>query len=42
VKELIPVKCDKCHQNYCLRHRFEADHDCQGFESTGRGLSQTG
>ncbi|KAL5011876.1 hypothetical protein ScPMuIL_010427 [Solemya velum] len=41
-KELVPVKCSKCHKNYCLKHRHEEDHNCQGFENTGRGMSQTG
>ncbi|XP_060554875.1 AN1-type zinc finger protein 2A-like isoform X2 [Ruditapes philippinarum] len=42
VKELIPVKCDKCHKNYCLRHRFEDDHDCQGYQGSGKGMSNAG
>lgn len=42
VKELIPVKCEKCQKNYCLRHRFENDHNCKGYEDTGRGISNTG
>ncbi|KAI0221956.1 AN1-type zinc finger protein 2B [Lamellibrachia satsuma] len=41
-KELIPFKCDRCHQNYCLRHRLEADHTCQGFEQSGKGISHSG
>ncbi|XP_066936847.1 AN1-type zinc finger protein 2B-like [Clytia hemisphaerica] len=28
-RELIPVKCDRCQRNFCLRHRHEADHDCK-------------
>ncbi|XP_063413184.1 AN1-type zinc finger protein 2A-like isoform X1 [Mytilus trossulus] len=39
-KELIPVNCDKCHQNFCLKHRHELDHQCKGFEETGRGVSR--
>jgi len=27
-KELIPVICDKCGQNFCLRHRHAQDHSC--------------
>ncbi|XP_052282236.1 AN1-type zinc finger protein 2B-like isoform X2 [Dreissena polymorpha] len=42
VKELIPVKCDKCHHNYCLRHRFETDHACKGFQDTGRSITDSG
>ncbi|XP_045204265.2 AN1-type zinc finger protein 2A-like isoform X2 [Mercenaria mercenaria] len=42
VKELIPVKCEKCHKNYCLRHRFEDDHNCQGFQGSGKPMSNAG
>ncbi|GFR87670.1 AN1-type zinc finger protein 2B [Elysia marginata] len=41
-KELIPVKCETCHQNFCLRHRHERDHECKGFQGTGRGMSNAG
>lgn len=41
-KELIPVKCETCHQNFCLRHRHETDHDCKGFLDTGRGMTSAG
>ncbi|XP_033744313.1 AN1-type zinc finger protein 2A-like [Pecten maximus] len=41
-KELIPVTCDKCQKNFCLKHRNEMDHDCEGFENSGRGISKTG
>ncbi|CAB4031453.1 AN1-type zinc finger 2A-like, partial [Paramuricea clavata] len=27
-KELVPVLCDSCRRNYCLRHRHPQDHDC--------------
>ncbi|KAK7019793.1 zinc finger, AN1-type domain [Halocaridina rubra] len=30
VKEMVPVSCESCHQNYCLRHRHTVDHDCKG------------
>jgi hypothetical protein len=30
VKEVVPVVCDKCHLNFCLRHRHTLDHQCQG------------
>ncbi|KAG7158346.1 AN1-type zinc finger protein 2A-like [Homarus americanus] len=29
-KEMIPVSCDSCKQNFCLRHRHTVDHDCKG------------
>lgn len=32
-RELIPVLCSSCKQNYCLRHRHEKDHDCPGNSS---------
>lgn len=38
-KELIPVSCDRCQLNFCLRHRLESDHDCKGFEGSGRAVS---
>ncbi|XP_065885452.1 AN1-type zinc finger protein 2A-like [Dysidea avara] len=27
-KELVPVVCEHCGKNYCLRHRFQDDHNC--------------
>ncbi|GAM21949.1 hypothetical protein SAMD00019534_051240 [Acytostelium subglobosum LB1] len=27
-RELVPVVCDKCKQNHCLKHRFPSDHAC--------------
>ncbi|WAQ97746.1 ZFN2B-like protein [Mya arenaria] len=44
VKEMIPVKCDKCQQNYCLRHRFEDDHQMAALfrsKPTSSGSSKT-
>ncbi|KAJ7383996.1 AN1-type zinc finger protein 1 [Desmophyllum pertusum] len=26
--ELVPVICEHCHNNYCLRHRHQVDHQC--------------
>ena len=26
--QLVPVRCDSCRQNFCLRHRHEQDHNC--------------
>ena len=28
--QLVPVTCTTCRKNFCLKHRFETDHDCQG------------
>ncbi|XP_064608590.1 AN1-type zinc finger protein 2A-like isoform X2 [Liolophura sinensis] len=41
-KELVPVHCDKCRKNFCLKHRHELDHNCQGFEDSGRGMTSAG
>ncbi|XP_013403511.1 AN1-type zinc finger protein 2A isoform X1 [Lingula anatina] len=41
-RELVPVVCEKCHKNFCFKHRHESDHKCQGFEGTGRGMSRAG
>lgn len=27
-KELVPVRCESCRQNFCLKHRHEQDHSC--------------
>ncbi|BFZ24040.1 hypothetical protein BsWGS_27079 [Bradybaena similaris] len=41
-KELVPVRCESCRQNYCLRHRHEQDHECQGFQASARSVSNAG
>jgi len=41
-KELIPVQCETCRLNFCLRHRHELDHECKGFQGSGRGVSNAG
>lgn len=41
-KELIPMKCEKCRENFCIRHRHETDHQCTGFQASGRGMSAMG
>ncbi|CAG2169303.1 unnamed protein product [Oppiella nova] len=28
-KELVPLLCNDCHHNYCLKHRHPADHTCE-------------
>ena len=32
-KEFIPISCKLCHQPFCLKHRFETDHDCPAKKS---------
>lgn len=29
-KELVPVRCNDCKLNFCLKHRNAMDHECQG------------
>ncbi|XP_050297906.1 AN1-type zinc finger protein 2A-like [Anthonomus grandis grandis] len=29
-KEVIPVICDECKLNFCLKHRHSVDHNCEG------------
>lgn len=36
----MPVLCDKCSLNYCLRHRHPQDHSCTN--STAKGVSKGG
>ncbi|XP_013776706.1 AN1-type zinc finger protein 2A-like isoform X2 [Limulus polyphemus] len=40
-KELIPVICSQCKQNFCLKHRHPADHKCEGFQRTSHIISPT-
>ncbi|XP_078481947.1 uncharacterized protein LOC100182904 isoform X1 [Ciona intestinalis] len=40
--ELMPVICNDCRLNYCLRHRHPIDHNCKGFQGTGRSVSSAG
>ncbi|KAL3266603.1 hypothetical protein HHI36_010767 [Cryptolaemus montrouzieri] len=30
VKEVIPITCSDCKNNFCLKHRFQNDHKCTG------------
>ncbi|XP_045479952.1 AN1-type zinc finger protein 2A [Harmonia axyridis] len=29
-KEMVPIICGDCKQNYCLKHRLQNDHKCTG------------
>eukprot|EP01118_Nematostelium_gracile_P019116 TRINITY_DN8735_c0_g1_i1.p1 TRINITY_DN8735_c0_g1~~TRINITY_DN8735_c0_g1_i1.p1 ORF type:complete len:208 (+),score=26.50 TRINITY_DN8735_c0_g1_i1:46-669(+) len=33
-REMIPINCNRCKLNYCLRHRHETDHTCPGTPQT--------
>lgn len=41
-KELMPLVCDSCRLNFCLKHRHSLDHDCKGYQGTGSGISNSG
>ncbi|EGI67193.1 PREDICTED: AN1-type zinc finger protein 2A [Acromyrmex echinatior] len=36
VKEMVPVKCNECGANFCLKHRHPTDHACIGAEEALR------
>ncbi|XP_020282565.1 AN1-type zinc finger protein 2A [Pseudomyrmex gracilis] len=36
VKEMVPVKCNECGANFCLKHRHPTDHGCIGAEEALR------
>ena len=33
-RELVPIRCHSCRKTYCLAHRLEADHSCEGKRAT--------
>ncbi|XP_012285474.1 AN1-type zinc finger protein 2A [Orussus abietinus] len=36
IKEIVPVRCSDCGQNFCLKHRHPTDHGCEGKDETIR------
>ncbi len=40
--QLVPFNCGNCQKNFCIRHRNELDHDCKGFEDSGRSGTKAG
>ncbi|KAF9081426.1 zinc finger, AN1-type domain [Mortierella sp. GBA35] len=38
-RSMVPVVCQSCRLNYCLKHRLEGDHACKG---TGVGANRNG
>lgn len=34
-KELVPITCPTCHQNFCVTHRHERDHNCKSIKHKG-------
>ncbi|KAF8971976.1 zinc finger, AN1-type domain, partial [Entomortierella lignicola] len=43
-RSAIPIICQRCCLNYCLKHRLESDHSCTGTQpkAGGRGGSGSG
>ncbi|KAL5971932.1 AN1-type zinc finger protein 2B [Taenia solium] len=44
-KELVPLRCERCHLNYCISHRNELDHNCKGISAAstnGKRMSASG
>eukprot|EP00281_Chroomonas_sp_CCMP1168_P007399 CAMPEP_0206265320 /NCGR_PEP_ID=MMETSP0047_2-20121206/29923_1 /ASSEMBLY_ACC=CAM_ASM_000192 /TAXON_ID=195065 /ORGANISM="Chroomonas mesostigmatica_cf, Strain CCMP1168" /LENGTH=159 /DNA_ID=CAMNT_0053693189 /DNA_START=55 /DNA_END=530 /DNA_ORIENTATION=+ len=39
-KEFIPISCKLCKQPFCLKHRFETDHDCPANKKPAPGAAQ--
>eukprot|EP00392_Amoebophrya_sp_AT5.2_P018455 g18995.t1 len=35
-RDFLPFTCDRCGLVFCLDHRREADHDCQGTRNASR------
>jgi len=41
-KEAVPLSCEKCLKTFCFKHRFPDDHNCKGFEDSGRQITRAG
>ncbi|XP_071847458.1 AN1-type zinc finger protein 2A-like isoform X2 [Apostichopus japonicus] len=42
-KELMPIVCDSCRLNFCLKHRHALDHACKGHQGNhGSGITNSG
>ncbi|KAF8992765.1 zinc finger, AN1-type domain [Haplosporangium bisporale] len=42
-RSAIPIICQKCRLNYCLKHRLEGDHSCStNINGTGNGANGSG
>ena len=39
VHELMPIKCNRCNLQFCLKHRFPADHQCNPSSTTTSGAA---
>ncbi|BGP20109.1 hypothetical protein JCM10213_002640 [Rhodosporidiobolus nylandii] len=38
-KMIVPIRCDKCRESFCPKHRFERDHACKGAETAAAASS---
>ena len=41
-KELAPIICDKCSQQFCLKHRLPGDHNCKSVPEKDARSSMSG
>ncbi|KAI1315385.1 zinc finger, AN1-type domain [Mortierella claussenii] len=39
-RSAIPIICQMCRLNYCLKHRLEGDHACSGHQPSANGNSK--
>lgn len=39
-KELLPFVCNRCKNNYCIRHRNEIDHECAGATTNNKASNE--
>ncbi|KAF9174353.1 hypothetical protein BGX21_004694 [Mortierella sp. AD011] len=40
-RSAIPIVCQRCRLNYCLKHRLESDHACAGPQPSGKKVNGT-
>ncbi|XP_070575815.1 AN1-type zinc finger protein 1-like [Ptychodera flava] len=40
-KELMPVICEHCQQQFCLNHRHQQDHSCAKYEAPTQKMTKT-
>ncbi|KAG2171779.1 hypothetical protein INT43_008159 [Umbelopsis isabellina] len=40
-KLLVPMFCSSCKNSFCVKHRLESDHDCQGRRAASASPSRT-
>jgi len=38
----VRVECSNCRHNFCLKHRHVLDHECKGFDDSGRSITKSG